>query len=134
MTEYEIAELAASTQELFWQQAQVMQGFAELTAGNFERFMTVLFGYLIVVYLIGARLTRVQAGILTALYLFWLARLAIGVNDMTSGIFDTLGAMKKLQPDLAIPSSPILWMFALLLLSTVASLYFMWNVRHSKTE
>jgi hypothetical protein len=134
MTEYEIAELAVSTQELFWQQTQVMQGFAELTGGFFERFMTVLFGYLIVVYLIGARLTRVQAGILTMLYLFWLARLAMGVNLMMSGAFDTLDAMKILQPDLAIPSSPILSMFALLLLSTVASLYFMWNVRHSKTE
>ena len=134
MTEYEIAELAVSTQELFWQQMQVVQGFAELTGGFFERFMTVLFGCLIVVYLIGARLTRVQAVIFTALYLFWLARLAIGVNTMTSGAYDTLDAMKKLQPDFAIPSDSTLWMFALLLLSTVASLYFMWSVRHPKTE
>jgi hypothetical protein len=52
---------------------------------------------------------------------------------MMSGAFDALDAMKKLQPDLAIPSSPILWMFALLFLSTVASLYFMWNIRHPKT-
>ena len=134
MTEYEIAELALSTQELFWQQMQVMQGFGELTGGLFERFMTVLFGYLIVVYLIGARLTRVQAGIFTMLYLFWLARLAIGVSTTTSAMFGTLDAMKILQPDMAIPSSPALWMLALLLLSTLASLYFMWSVRHAKTE
>jgi hypothetical protein len=134
MTEYEIAELAMSTQELFWQQMQVAQGFAELAGSFFERYMTVMFGYLIVAHLIGARLTRVQAGILTALYLFWLARLATGVNVTTSRMLDTLDTMKILQPDLAIPSSPTLWMFTLLLLSTVASLYFMWNVRHPKTE
>jgi hypothetical protein len=38
MTEYEIADLAVSTQELFWQQAQTLQGTLEQAFNALEYF------------------------------------------------------------------------------------------------
>ena len=58
MTEYELVDLALSTQALFYQQGQVAQTHAELLMGGLQNFMTILFGYLFVAYFIGAKLTR----------------------------------------------------------------------------
>ena len=134
MTEYEIADLAVSTQELYWQQAQALQGILELVFNTFEYFGTLLFGYLMVAYFIGAQLTRVQVVILTALYLFWVVRLGIVFNVVSISGQIIIGEMRKISPDL-IPASPSVWgAYAILTFLTLASLYFMWNVRHPKTE
>ena len=134
MTEYEIAELAVSTQELFWQQAQVAQGVFQNVLTIMERFMTVLFGYLIVSYFIGAKLTRVQAGIMTALYLFWLGRLGIVLSGLGSNGNIVLGEMKKISPIfITRGDTSMLPLFFLLSVLTLASIYFMWSVRHPKT-
>lgn len=134
MTEYEIADLAVSTQELYWQQAQALQGIMDHTFNTLEYFGTLLFGYLMVAYFIGAQLTRVQVVILTTLYLFWVVRLGIVLNVVLISGQIIIGEMGKISPDL-IPTIPSLWgPYAILTLLTLASLYFMWNVRHPKTE
>jgi len=134
MTEYEIADLALSTQAIFWQQLQVAQGHAERAVDVIQQFGTLLFGYLIVAYFIGAQLTRVQAAILTALYLFWMARLVLVMNMIWVGAQFTLAEMKKISPDLdpAVPS--VLGLYAFFFILTLGSLYFMWTIRHPKTE
>jgi hypothetical protein len=134
MTEYEIAELAVSTQELYWQQAQVLQGTLEQVFNTFEYFGTLLFGYLMVAYFIGAQLTRVQVGILTTLYLFWVVRLGVVMNIILNGGQITIGEMRKISPDLILPNAPVWGPYAILTFLTLASLYFMWTVRHPKTE
>jgi hypothetical protein len=134
MTEYEIADLALSTQAIFWQQFQVGQGHMERIFDFFQQFGTVLFGYLIVSYFIGAQLTRVQAAILTTLYLFWLFRLVTVFNFIWIAAQNTLGEMRKISPDYS-PAVPSVWgVYALLLCLVLGSLYFMWSVRHPKTE
>jgi hypothetical protein len=134
MTEYEVADLALSTQSIFWQQFQVGQGHMERIFDFFQQFGTVLFGYLIVSYFIGAQLTRVQAAILTTLYLFWLFRLVTVFNFIWIAAQNTLGEMRKISPDYS-PAVPSVWgVYALLLCLVLGSLYFMWSVRHPKTE
>jgi hypothetical protein len=134
MTEYEIADLAVSTQELYWQQAQALQGILELVFTTLEYFGTLLFGYLMVAYFIGAQLTRVQVVILTTLYLFWVVRLGIVLNVVSISGQMIIGEMRKISPDL-VPASPSVWgPYAILTFLTLASLYFMWNARHPKTE
>lgn len=134
MTEYEIADLAVSTQAIFWQQWELAQGSFTNINIVFDRFGTVLFGYLIVAYFIGAKLTRVQAGIMTALYLFWLGRLGIALKLVMTGASSIRNEMGKLPSDLeqAIPS--FFWLYALCSVLILGSLYFMWTVRHPKTE
>ena len=134
MTEYEIADLAVSTQGLFWQQVQALQGSFQNVLTIVERFMTVLFGYLIVAYFIGAKLTRVQAGIMTALYLFWRVRLGIMVNFLGSNGSIIVGEMKKISPIfITLDNASLLPLLFLLSILTLASRHFMWSVRHPTT-
>jgi hypothetical protein len=134
MTEYEIADLAVSMQELYWQQAQALQGILEQAFNTFEYFGTLLFGYLIVAYFIGAQLTRVQVGILTTLYLFWVVRLGVVLNLLLYSGQITIGEMRKISPDLIPPMPSVSGPYAILTILTLASLYFMWSIRHPKTE
>jgi hypothetical protein len=69
MTEYEIADLALSTQEVIQQQAGLVLETGSLALTSLSVYFTLIFGYLIVAYFIGANLTRVQSAILTLLYL-----------------------------------------------------------------
>ena len=134
MTEYEVADLAVSTQAIFWQQAQVAQDYLERIFDVLTQFGTLLFGYLIVAYFVGAQLTRVQVAILTAFYLFWIVRLGVVLNMVVVLSQFTLGEMKKISPDFdpALPSA--LGPFSLLFFLSLASLYFMWSVRHPKKK
>ena len=134
MTEYEIADLAVSTQAIFWQQWQVGQGAADRLFDLIQQFGNLLFGYLIVAYFVGAQLTRVQSAILTTLYLVWQFRIClmlygIGINGR---IF--FEEMRKISPELTPPMPSILPVFALLSCLSLASLYFMWSIRHPKKE
>jgi hypothetical protein len=134
MTEYEVADLALSTQAIYWQQFQVAQSHMERVFDFFQQFGTVLFGYLIVAYLVGAKLTRVQAAILTTLYLFWIFRLVAVLNFIWTAAQNTLDEMRKISPDFN-PGTPSIWgVYGLLLCLTLGSLYFMWTVRHPKAE
>ena len=136
MTEYEMADLAMSQQANYWQLFQVAQGHAERVYAFFEQFGTILFGYLIVSYFIGAKLSRVQVCLLTALYLFWLVRLGVALNMTLGASQVTLGELRKISPDLYTGQSiPSQWgIYALLILLVAGSFYFMWTVRHPKTE
>ena len=134
MTEYEIADLAVSTQELLWLQSQVLQGNLQQAFNTLEYFGTLLFGYLMVAYFIGAQLTRVQVVILTTLYLFWVVRLGVMMNLVFISSHNTIDEMRKVSPDLIIPIPSFWGPYSLLFLMTLASLYFMWSIRHPKEE
>jgi hypothetical protein len=134
MTEYEIADLAVSTQEVFFQQWELAQGMGDRAFDLIQQFGNLLFGYLIVAYFVGAQLTRVQSAILTVLYLAWQVRLFFVLYGLQINGSILVEGMREISPDvnLAIPS--ILAVLALLSCLTLASLYFMWSIRHPKTE
>jgi hypothetical protein len=134
MTEYEIADLAVSTQAIFWQQWQVAQGAFQNMLTIMERLITVLFGYLLVAHFIGAKLSRVQAGIMTALYLFWVSRLFMVLGLLANNANIIFDEMRKISPIFAVSIPSLLMLYFLLSMITSASLYFMWSVRHPKTE
>ena len=134
MTEYEIADLAVSTQELVIQQWQLAQGMAERAFDIIQQFGNLLFGYLIVDYFVGAQLNRVQLAILNVLYLTWQLRLFFTLSIVGGNANILLGEMRTNSPEL-VPDGPSL-LAALELLSCLilASLYFMWSIRHPKKE
>ncbi len=99
MTEYEIADLALSTQEGIQQQVSLVLETASLALTSLSVYFTLVFGYLIVAYFVGANLTRVQNAILTLLYLsiVILNRVAfLGIQQ--AGKVLNLGLM-ELSPD-----------------------------------
>jgi len=77
-----------------------LQGILDQVFNTLEYFGTLLFGYLMVAYFIGEKLTRVQVGILTMLYLFWVVRIGIVLNVITIGSQTIIGELRKNSPDL----------------------------------
>jgi hypothetical protein len=71
MTEYEIADLAASNFSNLIEMVSVIQVQAISITDGILQFMTILFSYIAAAYFVGASLNRGQAWILTSLYLFW---------------------------------------------------------------
>jgi hypothetical protein len=132
MTEYEIADLAVSTQELFIQQWQLAQGMGERAFDVIQQFGNLLFGYLIVAYFIGAKLTKVQLAILNALYLIWHLSLFRNLSIINLNADFLLGEMRKISPELTPTAPSLLAGLSLLSCLILASFYFMWSIRRAR--
>jgi len=116
--------------------------FADLSQSTFGNSMTcfalilsVVSGYLVTTYLVGAKLTRFQATILTTIFLFVMVFLAWSMSAYAYwGTF--YGSQNKGDVALAEYFRPGVWAVgtvAILNLLTIAMcLLFMWNVRTSK--
>jgi len=95
MTEYEIADLALSTQEGIRQQVGLVQEQASLALSSLSVYFSLIFGYLLAAYFVVANLTRAQNVILTLLYLstIFLNRSAflsiqLGGKDLNMGLME----------------------------------------------
>ena len=139
MTEYETAQLALSESMRIQGLIELVQTQAEHVVNEITNFTSYLFGYLLVAYFIGANLTRVQVTILNVLYI---VSIAATVFQMMVSISITLNFLSKVREVIGrvadgIPSSNTTYVVFLFLLYTalvLASLYFMWSVRHPKKE
>jgi hypothetical protein len=138
MTEYEIADLALSTQEGIRQQASLVQAQGSVALSSIAGFTSVLFGYLIVAYFVGASLTRAQSIALTLLYLFFMILNRAQFVVIMLGGQNLLKGLMEINPN-AMPQP--LWSDAGIVVTEVivaamiaASLYFMWSMRHPNPE
>jgi hypothetical protein len=136
MTEYELADLEMSKNEL-------LLHTIEMTDGNIEIFATFLFGYLLVAYLIGSALSRSQVVILNFVYLLFtgyqLLRIFSGIvfSDLQEESLIDLIEQSPGGASLDLDFLSFEWAVAITtihLAAVVASLYFMWRVRRPKTE
>lgn len=138
MTEYEIADLALSTQEGIRQHVGLVQEQGSLALTSLSVYFTLIFGYLIVAYFVGANLTRVQNAILTLLYLSIVILNRVAFLGIQQGGKVLYLGLKELRPDAAPVSlftdSGIVISAVVFAASIIASLYFMWRVRHPTTE
>jgi hypothetical protein len=145
MTEYEQATLTIMKYE---HNLSVMARFdsqQEMVAIYGSIYLTLLFGYLVVAYLIGKNLTRVQVSIFNVLYCFSI----LGSTSIIAGGYAGMAAyweysailVQELGRERVFPmgegllsESFIITTMAINLCSLIASLYFMWSIRHPKTE
>ena len=99
---------------------------------------TLLFGYLLVAYFVGKSLTRAQSMILTALYTvaFLITLGGITLNGVANlGMYAEMMSICpecEQNPMISIPVIILIVVVNLAMLT--ASLYFIWSVRHPKTE
>ena len=104
--------------------------------GGFALYLSVTFAYLVTAYLVGSKLTPFQAlavsglffitAIVTTLSTISSVQAWIVVKRSTSTVIDTVALY-----------NPELWLFTLPVImfpGVLVSLYFMWNIRHEKTE
>ncbi len=126
MTEYELGEILHNNYGGLWQAAQM--------------YFTLVSAYLAVAYLVGAKLTKGQNLVVTGLYLVWIAGViqaqyttstqTMRISDELILISSTiLPAADKAQTQAGIFSFIVVQVFGV-----IASLWFMWSLRHHKKE
>ena len=123
MSEYELLDLMSS-----------VEGHM---ATQFSLYLSVVSAYLIVAYLVGIRLTLVQVFIASALMLFsaggqtWALYASLGRVTEYLELKSQLSPLTDYEQNFA--ANTYIWV-GILAAGVLASLYFMWSVRHPKIE
>jgi len=123
MTEYEILDLVASDS------AQM--------ASQFNIYLTVLSAYLLVAYFAGNKLTTVQAGILTVLFLWACGAQILGMRLTLQHVLQLFERKAEIGPlssyEMTYAGHTHIWIAAMVV-AVLAGLFFMWNTRHQKVK
>jgi hypothetical protein len=137
MTEAEIAELALMHQSYVLELEMMVQGYTATVQSEGSMLLSLIFGYLLAAHFIGALLSKTQVVIFNAIYtLTTLSSLTIYVGLYETIVF-SLDRLTAEAPDLAsrIPigatQDGAKFVIAAYFTMIIASLYFMWTVRHS---
>jgi hypothetical protein len=136
--EFETAQLALMNAERILGNIEIVQGQSEIIYSNVSQGNTLLFGYLIAAYFIGANLTKPQLVILNALYIilsltsiFGLLAGGMQITEMQVNL-ELLADLSSVDPVL---TEKIVWVaVATQIFMVLASLYFMWTIRKPKIQ
>jgi hypothetical protein len=138
MTEYEMADLAASKVFEIQGGISLFQTATSMLTDIVLQYMNILFAYIIAAYFIGANLGKRQVWILTTLYVLfqtWMIAVFVTRGYLSGLILEDLLELQGGSVASLAPSSAFRTIFAALLVAALfASLYFMWSVRHPKAE
>ena len=121
MTEFELGEMIYNSIDSMTSLSQVYFGLVS--------------AYLVVSYLVGDKLTMVQSTIITALYIIWFSSVIQGVYSeslTTLHLFQELEIHGNTIGKYVHPSG-IIGFLLVQVLGLIASLYFMWTIRHART-
>ena len=113
----------------------LMDWFAQIST-DADRYFALVSAYLLVAYLAGSKLSALQLTIINSLFLLWVAGIVAGTFsalEATTIIERRLGA---LESDFSVGGGAAsLYNFIVIQIGgVVASLFFMWSVRHPKNE
>lgn len=123
MTEYEMADI-------------LMSRFATMT-DQAALYFALISGYLVVAYLAGTRLTRLQVVVVNSLFVIWTLGLLVGWSTSVEAALELETALfqsgsKAVTSNANFTSA---YSFSLVqLIGIIASLIFMWSVRHPKAK
>lgn len=138
MTEFELVQLEFMHSERAVNLLELLQAQGALMQTDSLGFSTLLFGYLLVAYFIGANLTRVQVLIFSVLYI---CSIGAVIFQLFANAYTAMGFLKRFyevtENTRELTPLNLHYIGYGLLLSTAivfASLYFMWTVRHPKIE
>ncbi len=122
MTEYELEDVLTSTTN------------ASLEA--FTIYITLVASYLIVAYIAGRNLTHQQILIVSILFVFAALLATFSAYSYLARAIPMADALELMHPGRRYGAQPFTayWIGILMLMGVLASLYFMWQVRHTKTE
>ena len=139
MTEYEIADLAASKAFELQGALSLFQVQVAAFSDAIQLFMYTLFAFLVAAYFVGAGLNRRQVWIFTGIYTLWqiwTLSIVAGREFLLIKISEDLAKLFDSPPPLLDKLPWVIGTTSLFLLTTtlIASIYFMWSVRHAKTE
>jgi hypothetical protein len=119
-------------------EAELMQHFwsALENAISFTMmYISVFTGYLIMAYLVGARLTSPQCSIATGAFIVFSGWCVWGSTALWNAGWVVAIELRETRPELTpIDVNPALVVFVVLMIGIVGALKFMWDIRHPKTE
>ena len=140
MNEFELAELALMQKSYFLELEMVTQGYADLVETEASILLSMIFGYLLVAHFIGHSITRVQVTIFNALYLLTaLSSLGVYYGHYGSVVYSVNRMLTENAinaEDIPVTGTPesAKYVVVAYLAMILASLYFMWTVRHPKEK
>ena len=116
----------------------LMMSWFTLMGQDSNMYLALVSGYLIVAYLIGEKLSRVQVVIINTLFVVWTA---MHVSSL-AGEIRAVGRIQDKLVELGVyaiqspqETESVAWSFVIIqIVGILAALYFMQNVRHTKTE
>ena len=126
--------------ELFIQKNQLSQLLAWLSDAlgtHISIYLTIVTGYIIVAYLVGTKLTRLQVAIATGIYLVAYIFESLILTTIIRTIGKQSSQLLLLDPAVAIgmmaqARAPYIGL-VILIAGLIAPLWFMWSVRHPKS-
>ena len=139
MTEYEAAQLSISEVMRVQGLMGIGQTQSELIQNETVQYNTLVFGYLLIAYFIGEKMTRVQVTILNIFYMATVSSSLFQLFFAGVAAISLGNSIMALLPE-GTQSNPTATIEFLTLGTSVAagivltSLYFMWSVRHSSKQ
>ena len=126
--------------ELFIQKNQLSQLLASLSDAlgtHISIYLTIVTGYIIVAYLVGTKLTRLQVAIATGIYFVAYIFESLILTTIIRTIGKQSSQLLLLDPAVAIgmmaqARAPYIGL-VILIAGLIAPLWFMWSVRHPKS-
>ncbi len=122
MSEYELADLIAS--------------YSNASMAAMTLYLTAVTAYLVAAFTAGERLSTRQVFIVNGLFVFVACFFLYGTVGYFYRAFEYVQDLRLLDPDrrLTLNIETITFIATVELLGIFAALYFMWNVRHPKSE
>lgn len=125
MTEYELLDLVA--------------GAIDGMYDSITLFLSIVSGYLLVAYLVGAKLTRIQTIIISTLFAVGAVFQCWGLLTYEIAIEEYLAAKADIAPLTSYQYSVLQGnagtiIASALVAGTMAALYFMWSIRHPRKD
>ena len=125
MTEYEMTDI-------------IMSRYAQMTE-QASLYFALVSGYLITAYVVGSRLTRLQVTVINTLYCLWTVGILGGYINTVNDTIELEQVIRSMWATTTAgnisDSTSAAYSFAIVqTIGIIASLVFMWSVRHPKTE
>ena len=131
MSEYELHDITTSY-------LQVVSSFFGNYATHVTIYLTLIFGFCMVAFATGRKLTKFQAILVSLMFVASAELQALMMTSWVARAFEVATNLRSINPDLS-PARPylramqvagaVLWQVGI-----IASLSFMWSVRHPKSE
>ena len=113
--------------------AFLMSWFSQISS-DADRYFALVSAYLLVAYLAGAKLSKLQLTIINSLFVLWIGGIVLGTISALEATTLIEEKLNALDSDFTVGGSAAgLYNFiAIQIGGVVASLFFMWSVRHPK--
>ena len=129
MTQYELESFRQET-------LQSVMAIPDVQSTHVSIYLTIVFSYIVVAYIAGSNLTRLQLGLATLIFVatcLWELMMITMLGESATVIGRERMQFSEVQPPLN--ASVRKWLVRSLWSSGIfAALIFMWNVRHTKSE